>query len=308
VKSIQKNRFFLGIFCFVLIAVSFVLSQDLNDFRDNLTFLNKITLAAQEDMSKLRVTEIHYHPLAEGDVSGREFEFIEFKNIGSTAINLTGAAFINGIDYTFPAGSFIAGGAFLVLASNQTAFFSRYGFDPFGEYQGQLENAGERIVFVQATGDTVFSIRYNDRPPWPTLPDSLGYSLVPVSNDPSLDYNDPASWTASAHIHGSPGADDLATGVKSTNPENPMEFRLWQNYPNPFNPSTTFRFAIPKSGKVTLMIYDLLGRQVRTLVSKNLPPGEYTVEWDASDVAGGVYFGRLESSGYSETRRLLLLK
>ena len=270
--------------------------------------LNEIILAVQEDMSKLRVTEIHYHPLDEGDVSGREFEFIEFKNIGSTAINLTAAAFVNGIDYTFPAASSFAAGSFLVLASNAAAFFSRYGFYPFGEYQGQLDNAGERLVFVQAAGDTVFSIRYNDRSPWPTTPDVLGYSLVPINTVPFLDYNDPASWTASANVHGSPGADDLATDVKNSSAIRPTEFRLWQNYPNPFNPSTMIRFAVPKSGKVRLTIFDVLGRQVRTLVDRNTSPGEYALQWDASAMAGGVYFCRLEGSGYSETRKLLLLK
>jgi len=87
----------------------------------------------------------------------------------------------------------------------------------------------------------------------------------------------------------------------------PSSVVLEQNYPNPFNPSTTIRFALPKQSFVTLAIYDLLGREVATLVSEELAPGYYTAKWEANEPSG-VYFYKLEAGDFSETRKLLLLK
>jgi hypothetical protein len=267
-----------------------------------------------EDMSALRLTEILYKPLPEDSIPGAEFEFIELQNTGSSPLNLSLAAFVNGIDYTFPAGTTVDGGAFVVLASNQVQFFNRYGFLPFGEYQGQLDNAGERVVLVQANGDTIFSIRYDDEPPWPVGADTLGYSLVPISTSPALDLNNGANWTRSAEVGGSPGRKDLATDVRQVEASTPASFILFQNYPNPFNPTTMIRFSLPdvgtsrQGGIVSLKVYDLLGREVRTLVSEVKPPGSYTVQWNAEGVASGVYFYRIEAGAFRETKKLILLR
>ena len=88
----------------------------------------------------------------------------------------------------------------------------------------------------------------------------------------------------------------------------PSGYTLEQNYPNPFNPRTKILFDLPKSGEVTLKIYNALGMEVATLVDKNLPPGRYTVKWNAAGFASGVYHYRLDAGGYSETKRLVLLK
>jgi hypothetical protein len=91
----------------------------------------------------------------------------------------------------------------------------------------------------------------------------------------------------------------------------PTEFSLGQNYPNPFNPSTKIKFTIPSVGTrhgVSLRVYDVLGREVRTLVNEELEPGSYERTFDASGLASGIYFYRLEARGFSETRKLLLLR
>jgi hypothetical protein len=97
--------------------------------------------------------------------------------------------------------------------------------------------------------------------------------------------------------------------------ETPALFALFQNYPNPFNPSTTFIFDIPASplgGQhstfAVLKIYDLLGRDVATLVSEEKPPGTYSIAWNAEGLGSGVYFCRLEAGRFSEMRRLVLLR
>ena len=88
----------------------------------------------------------------------------------------------------------------------------------------------------------------------------------------------------------------------------PQTFLLNQNYPNPFNPSTTISFSLPRQEFATLKIFDLMGREITTLISKNLAAGNYSLKWDAVNQPSGVYFYRLQAGQYSETRKLLLLK
>ncbi len=88
----------------------------------------------------------------------------------------------------------------------------------------------------------------------------------------------------------------------------PQEFALSQNYPNPFNPSTNFRFTVAKAQMVSMKIYDVLGREVETLVHGQMNPGTYTVQWNAAHMSSGVYFYRLQSGSFVETRKLMLMK
>jgi len=88
----------------------------------------------------------------------------------------------------------------------------------------------------------------------------------------------------------------------------PDKYFLSQNYPNPFNPSTTISFHLPETGFVSLKIYDLLGNEVKTLINEERHVGEYSVKFDGSNLSSGVYFYRLASGNFSETKKLLLLK
>jgi hypothetical protein len=93
----------------------------------------------------------------------------------------------------------------------------------------------------------------------------------------------------------------------------PAGYDLGQNYPNPFNPETRIAFALPSAGEIRLTIYNVLGREVRVLVSSQMEAGQHTAVWDSRDNAGataasGVYFYRLEAGGYSMTRKMMLLK
>jgi hypothetical protein len=86
----------------------------------------------------------------------------------------------------------------------------------------------------------------------------------------------------------------------------PESFNLLQNYPNPFNPSTTIRFNLPRSGFVCLRIYNLLGKEIDTLVNEQREAGEYTVEWIPEDLTSGIYLYRLRAGEYVETRKMVL--
>jgi hypothetical protein len=105
-------------------------------------------------------------------------------------------------------------------------------------------------------------------------------------------------------------------GIKKISSEFPDHYSLSQNYPNPFNPSTKIKFDIPLSRgvpagqgvSVTLKIYDILGREVATLVNELLKPGTYEVEWDASNYPSGVYFYKLQTESFTQTKKMILLK
>jgi hypothetical protein len=90
--------------------------------------------------------------------------------------------------------------------------------------------------------------------------------------------------------------------------EVPTEFALHGNYPNPFNPSTSIRFDLPEASEVRLQVFDLLGREVATVLNKAMEAGQHAVTWEAGTLPSGVYLYRLEAGEFVETRRMVLLK
>jgi len=100
----------------------------------------------------------------------------------------------------------------------------------------------------------------------------------------------------------------IVTDVTPINNPIPKEYKLSQNYPNPFNPVTRINYALPKSGFVTMKVYDMLGREVVNLVNENKSAGEYSVDFNASSLTSGVYFYRLEVNGFIDTKKMMLLK
>jgi uncharacterized lipoprotein YddW (UPF0748 family) len=88
----------------------------------------------------------------------------------------------------------------------------------------------------------------------------------------------------------------------------PSEFRLFQNYPNPFNPNTKISFSIPKSGFTTLKIYDLLGREIETLVATELSAGNYTIDFNASGLSSGIYIYSLRNAEKAQNMKMVLVK
>jgi hypothetical protein len=101
-------------------------------------------------------------------------------------------------------------------------------------------------------------------------------------------------------------------GIKPISSELPQSFNLFQNYPNPFNPSTKIKFDIAEiinqNSEVRLVIFDILGREIKTLVNESLQPGTYEVEWDASNFSSGIYYYELISGDYREVRKMILIK
>ena len=132
----------------------------------------------------------------------------------------------------------------------------------------------------------------------------------------SLNLNTTYYWRVSALNTGGEGAFSATrsfTIVRTTNVERldsglATDFAMSQNYPNPFNPTTTIRFSLPSSSNVRITIYNAVGNLVRLLVNGHYAPGQYSVTWDASSLPSGVYFYRIQTESFVDTKRLVLLK
>jgi len=98
------------------------------------------------------------------------------------------------------------------------------------------------------------------------------------------------------------------TSVQNISTEIPKEYKLYQNFPNPFNPVTTIEFDIVKTQDVKLQVYDILGREIRTLIETNLGAGKYRVQFNAVDLPSGIYFYKLTTPDYTNIKRMILMK
>jgi hypothetical protein len=100
----------------------------------------------------------------------------------------------------------------------------------------------------------------------------------------------------------------ITTEVKDNLNKVLTRFALEQNYPNPFNPSTTISFSLPSKSFVTLKVFDIMGREVATLVNEELSAGNYLQKWNATKMSSGIYFYRLQAGSFTETKKLVLLR
>jgi hypothetical protein len=165
----------------------------------------------------LRITEIMYHPsaLAGNPASAEEFEFIELRNISPTVtLNLAGVRLINGVEFAFTGSAVtsLAPGARVVVVRNLAAFTARYGAGPnvAGQFSGALENRGERLQLVDATGEEILDFSYNNS--WYPMTDGQGFSLVAVNEGaPPESWGDRTQWRASGTNTGTPSNADPGT-------------------------------------------------------------------------------------------------
>ncbi len=182
----------------------------------------------------------------------------------------------------------------VILAWETTLELNNYGF----EIERTTPNSGvwEKIGFTEGTGNS-----FNNQ--W--------YAFIDNNLDPinkvyryrlkQIDYNGNYRYLG-----------ELVTGIIYTGIIDshylPDNYELSQNYPNPFNPSTKIRFQVPKTGFVTLKIYNTLGKEIATLVNEEKQPGNYEITWNASNLPSGIYFYRITTGNFLDTKKMLLLK
>ncbi|MDP7558891.1 MAG: FlgD immunoglobulin-like domain containing protein, partial [Candidatus Marinimicrobia bacterium] len=130
--------------------------------------------------------------------------------------------------------------------------------------------------------------------------------------NPNEDNALPINWSASDG-YGTPGGINTSYLSNEEQAWNPVEFKVYNNYPNPFNPVTTLRYDLPENSFVNITIYNLLGREVRTLVNHNQDAGFKSVIWNATNnqgnpVSAGLYLYQIRAGRYVHTGKMLLLK
>jgi hypothetical protein len=177
----------------------------------------------------LRISEIHFAPspptpaelAANPAWLDSDFEFIELLNTGAAPLDLAGAKFTEGVDFTFPAGATLAAGARVLIVANTAAFAARHGggFNIAGQYTGRLSNAGETLHLVDVTGESILEFAYNDV--WYPATETLGLSLVVLDplTTPYNEWDKKTRWGVSLQQGGTPGAATNGTA---------MLFEVWQ--------------------------------------------------------------------------------
>lgn len=159
-----------------------------------------------QDFSKLRITEISYHNAAVGAVAGDEYDFIELKNDGGTALDLSGLLFDQGVTFAFPAGTTLAPGAFFLLGKNADRFAEVHpGKTLNGVFTGRLSDNGEDLALSAGSGVPLITLHYRPDEGWPAAANGHGFTIVRADKG---NPDNPKNWRASANPGGSPGADD----------------------------------------------------------------------------------------------------
>jgi len=179
-------------------------------------FMPKPTPGAPNQVQRVSpvvISELMYH-----DPEDARYEYIELQNRGDQEVDLSQWKF-RGVEFTFPDGTKLGPGEFLVVADDQEAFTERYpdvSAPVLGDYGGNLDNGGETIRLLNADDIVVDFVSYQDRPPWPVTPDGLGASLERATVVP--DFTDPYQWAASPISHPSPGRPSTITGYQEPQP------------------------------------------------------------------------------------------
>ena len=156
-------------------------------------------------------------------------------------------------------------------------------------------------------------IRDSDSSPWPDEADGNGPTLELIN--PSFDNSLPESWNYSNEQYGTPSAENsVYQGLTAENVlPVPRHYMLHQNYPNPFNPRTVIQYEVPIQVRVTITIFDLLGRKVVTLVDAVQGPGYKAIAWDGKNKSGlpvgaGLYFYQIQTPTYIHTKKMILVR
>ena len=135
------------------------------------------------------------------------------------------------------------------------------------------------------------SLKFRVNPPFTTALTTVNDSTVALVNNTTFSIINPT-----------------VTGTGNNVSELPKEFKLYENYPNPFNPTTTIKYDIADNSFVKLVVYDLAGKEIETLVNNNLQAGKYEATWSGSNYASGVYFAKIEAGNYRHIIKMLMVK
>ena len=263
-------------------------------------------IGSQADYSDLKVTELHYHPFNEiagyDTTEGKDLEFIEFKNTGKNAVNLSGLAIDSAVSYTFPSNRLLPPKQFYVVASKPSKFYDYYGLVASGNFQGNFSNAGEEVLLNDQSGNDIIRFSYGDSAPWPSEADGGGFSLSSKEINPAGDPLAYSYWTLSVKKDGTPFADNLLVNEEDPGLSGDGSLLV---YPNPT--AGLIRVQLISEDEITnmnIMLFTTTGRLVKRAIIGN--PGLL----DLSDfgLANGVYILKVSSLKHSSRIAVILAK
>ncbi len=258
-----------------------------------------------DDFSTLKITELSYHPKdvinGTDTISGKSYEFIEFKNTGTTALNLSGLTIDSAVSYVFPENTILAPGKFYVIATKPTYFFETYGMLPSGNCEGFFDNGGDTIIVFDTRNTPIITFIYSDELPWPQTPDGDGTTLTSMERNPTGDPSDYTYWTSSTTHGGSPFSDDYQYNF--TEPvTGKSDKRAFSVYPNP---TTQYLIVEANSDNMgnsaTFKIYNLNG----SVIYENLIDTEAMINLETIGLSQGVYILKIENETYTQTEKLI---
>ena len=151
--------------------------------------------------------------------------------------------------------------------------------------EGETYEEWETIGFVESYGDPSSLVEYRFTDLTSHSFSVVKYRLKSIDNDGSFQYSD-----------------EIEVNTL------PLSYELSQNYPNPFNPSTVISYKLPVTGKVTIKVYDILGNEIHTLVDEEKEAGNYEVEFSSANLASGIYIYRLQTSVFTSTKKMMLMR
>jgi hypothetical protein len=231
----------------------------------------------------LVITKINYNPYATTSTESDNLEFVEIQNTETSTVNLTGFYFKElGITYQFPANSSIIAGGSIFLASNSTAFQTKYGIPAFGQFTRNLSNSSQKIVLADGFGNTIDAVEYLDVSPWPLEADGTGSYLELIS--PLLENDLGSNWIASNNTN-------LSTNLST------LESSIISIYPNPVTHFLNIRSIQPMSG---IKIFDVSGKLIFDLKQKTKE-----IQSDWSKYPNGFYFVTIYDEADFVTKKII---
>ncbi len=259
-----------------------------------------------EDYSGLRITELNYHPpdIITGfdTLSGKDLEFIEFKNTGNHSINLGGLEIDSAVHYKFPENFLLPPKQFFVVASKPSKFFIHYGMRPSGNYEGNLSNSGEEILVKDRSGAEIIRFIYEDSPPWPDGADGDGFSMASAAINPDGDPGDHSYWTLSVEKDGNPFADNVMTPDVPIDPAPEGSLLV---YPNPTTGIVTVHlFTDEVLEEMDIEIYSAAGKLMKRLEIGN--PG--LIDLKSEGLPAGFYILGVKTAEYTLKKAIILTK
>ena len=262
--------------------------------------------SGQDDLSKLKITEIHYHPqdiiMGNDTTSGKNFEFLEFKNTGTGALNLSGVTIDSAVYYEFPEKTILGPGQFYVVISKPSGFFEKYGMIGSGNFKGNLANSGEKILVTGPYGEQLMLFTYDDQYPWPDMADGEGPSMVSVETNPTGDPADPTYWRASYRIDGSPFADDLLFTALDEPAQDQPEQMVVTLFPNPSNGWVNIGVeGLAENELIHVRLIRIDGQ----LISEMNVPNNQILDLTGQSIDPGIYIMQLEIAGRHYTRKIV---